>query len=157
MSGTINTDWGAKMPMSFRETSAWISLISLLGVFGFYFTVVGRSLEADVMPPPAFLGEYTAAVILLVIVQVALHIIAAIVTRASGGDMETARDERERLIELKSNRFGYFILLSGTVMVAGAIGLGAPGYWTANALVLSVALAELVRFGAQVVYYRMGV
>jgi hypothetical protein len=144
------------MPMSFRETSAWISLISLLAVFGFYFTLVGRSLEADV-PPPAFLGEYIAVVMLLVIVQVALHVIAAIVTRANGGDMETVRDEREKLIELKSNRFGYFIMLSGAVLVAGAIGFGVPGYWTANALVLSVAMAELARFGAQVIYYRMGV
>lgn len=145
------------MPVSFRETSAWISLISLLGVFGFYFTVVGHALGAGPIPPPAFLGEYIAAVILLVIVQVALHIIAAITTRAAGGDMDTARDEREKLIELKSNRFGYFIILSGSVMVAGAIGLGVPGYWTANALVLSVALGELTRFFAQIVYYRMGV
>jgi len=142
--------------MSFRETSAWISMISLLGVFGFYFTVVGYAIGVGPLPPPAFLGEYFAAVVLLVIVQIALHIIAAIVTRASGGDMDMTRDEREKLIELKANRFGYFIVLSGAIMVAGAIGIGAPGYWTANALVFSVALGELARFGAQVIYYRLG-
>jgi len=142
--------------MSFRETSAWISVISLLAVFGFYFTVVARAFDSGPLPPPAFLDEYLSAVVLLVVVQIALHVIAAVATKASG-DAETARDEREQLIELKANRFGYFIVLSGAVMVAGAIGMGAPGYWTANALVLAVALGELVRFGAQIVYYRIGV
>jgi hypothetical protein len=145
-------------PMSFRETSAWISLISILAVFGFYFTVVGQAIGAGPLPPPAFLGEYFGAVVLLVIVQIVLHIMAAIATRASGGgDVESPEDEREKLIELKANRFGYAILLAGAVMVAGAIGLGAPGYWTANALVFAVALGELTRFSAQVVYYRLGV
>src|SRR5262245_47740679 len=137
-----------RLTMSFRETSAWISLISILAVFGFYFAVVGRTIGAE-PEPIAFLGEYIGAVVLLVIVQVTLAIIAAITTHAAGGEVEAPLDEREKLIELKANRFGYAILLSGAVIVAGAIALGLPGYWTANALVLAVALGELVRFGAQ--------
>ena len=73
------------------------------------------------------------------------------------GEVEAALDERERLIELKANRFGYAILLSGAIGVAGAIALGVPGYWTANMLVFAVALGEFARFGAQIVYYRLGV
>ncbi len=142
--------------MSFRETSAWISLVSLLAVFGFYFAVVGQAIDAE-PEPILFLGEYIGAVVLLVIVQVTLAIIAAVATRASGGEVEAALDEREKLIELKAGRFGYAIVLGGAVMVTGAISLGLPGYWTANALVLAVALGELVRFGAQIVYYRLGV
>ena len=143
--------------MGFRETSAWISLISILAVFGFYFAAVGRALESGPVPADAFLGEYMGAVVLLVIVQIVLQIIAAIGTRVSGGDVESARDEREKLIELKANRFGYFIILSGAVLIAGAIGFGVPGYWTANALVAAVVLGEITRFGAQLVYYRIGV
>ncbi|MBI1210369.1 MAG: hypothetical protein GC190_02815 [Alphaproteobacteria bacterium] len=147
----------AETTMSFRETSAWISLTSILAVFGFYFTVVGRALSAGPVSADTFLGEYVGAVILLVVLQIVLQIIAAVGTRIGGGDVETARDEREKLIELKANRFGYFIVLSGAVLVAGAIGYGLPGYWTANALVAAVVLGELVRFGAQLVYYRIGV
>ena len=143
--------------LSFREASAWISLISILAVFGFYFTLVARAIDTGPMPPPAFLGEYIGAVVLLVFVQIALHVVAAVAIRVRGGDMDTASDEREKLIQLKANRFGYFIVLAGAVMVAGAIGFGVPGYWTANALVFAVALGELARFGAQVVYYRLGV
>lgn len=142
--------------MSFRETSAWISVISILAVFGFYFAVVAQAIETE-PEPSAFLGEYIGAVVLLVVVQVTLGIIAAIATRASVAELEAARDEREKLMELKANRFDYAILLAGAVLVAGAIGLGAPRYWTANALVFSVALGEFTRFGAQIVYYRLGV
>src|ERR1051325_8389189 len=78
------TSWGRRM--SFRETSAWSSRISPLAVFGFYFTVVGCALDAGPVPPPAFLGEYIGAVVLLVIVQIVLHIIAAVATRVRGGD-----------------------------------------------------------------------
>jgi hypothetical protein len=144
--------------MSFREKSAWISLISILAVFGYYFAQVGRELSAvGPLPPPAFLGQYLAAVILLVIVQIVLNIVAAVGTRLSGGDMNTARDEREKLIELKANRFALYIMQAGALTAAGAIALGAPGFLTANGLVLALALGELVRFGGQVLYYRLGV
>jgi hypothetical protein len=144
--------------MSFREKSAWISLISILAVFGYYFAEVGSTLRvAGPLPPPAFLGQYIAAVILLVVLQIALHIIAAVGTRLGGGDMNTARDEREKLIELKANRFALYIMQTGALTAAAAIALGTPGYLTANGLVLALALGELVRFGGQVIYYRIGV
>ena len=143
--------------MSFRETSAWISLVSILAVFGFYFTEVGLALRAGPVAPEAFLNEYIGAVVLLVIVQIALSIMSAIALRASGAAMQSARDERERLIELKANRFALLIVQMGAVLGAGAIALGTPGYITANGLVLALALGELARFGGQVVYYRIGV
>ena len=91
------------------------------------------------------------------IVQIVLTVIAAVATRAGGHSVQTARDEREQLIELKANRFALFIVQMGAVLTAGAISLGAPPYVTANSLVLALAIGELVRFAGQIVYYRVGV
>jgi hypothetical protein len=43
--------------MSSRERSAWISLISILAVFGFYFTQVGMALRAGPIEADAFVGD----------------------------------------------------------------------------------------------------
>lgn len=144
--------------MSFRETSAWISLTSIIVVFGFYFVQVGMALRTGPVDPQLFLDQYIGSVFLFVILQIVLSVIAAIVgSRLSGQDMHAARDERERLIELKANRFALVIVQAGAVLTAGAISLGVPAYITANALVLALTLGEVVRFGGQVVYYRVGV
>lgn len=143
--------------MSFREKSAWISLVTLIAVFGLYFAHVAAALRAGPVDPHDFLGQYIGSVVLLVILQIVLSIIAAIAARVTGDAAQTARDEREQLIELKANRFALFIVQTGAVLTAGAISLGAPAYVTANCLVLALTLGELVRFGGQIVYYRLGV
>ncbi len=141
--------------MSFRETSAWISLASLILVFGFYFYEVGVALRAAQPDPGDFLGQYIGSVVLVVIVQVVLSIIAAIVLRKSQ-DVRAARDERERLIELKSNRFAFYILQIGIVLTVIAIDVGVEPFVIGNCLVLTPVVGEIVRFGGQIVYYRLG-
>ncbi len=142
--------------MSFRELGAWISLASIVVVFGFYFAGVGAAVRAGPVDPQAFLGQFVGSVVILVLLQIGLGVIAAIATRASQQD-QTSRDERERLIELKSNRAALAIIQIGTVLGATAISLGAPAFVTANSLAFALVLSELVRLGAQIVYFRVGV
>ena len=47
--------------MSFRETSAWISLLSILAVFGFYFTDVALALKAGRSIRKTFSDSISAA------------------------------------------------------------------------------------------------
>ena len=142
--------------MSFREIGAWISLASIVLVFGFYFAEVGAAVKAGPVDAQAFLGQFVGSVVILVLVQIGLGVVAAIATRASQRD-QTSRDERERLIELKSNRAALAIIQIGTVLGATAISLGAPAFVTANSLAFALVLSELVRLGAQIVYFRVGV
>ena len=142
--------------MSFREIGAWISLASIVVVFGFYFAEVGAAVRAGPVDPQAFLGQFVGSVVILVLVQIGLGVVAAIATRASQRD-QTSRDERERLIELKSTRAALAIIQIGTVLGATAISLGAPAFVTANSLAFALVLSELVRLGAQIVYFRVGV
>ena len=97
------------------------------------------------MDPQSFLGQFVGSVVILVLVQIGLGIVAAIATRASRKE-QTLLDERERLIELKSNRAALAILQIGAFLGATAISLGAPAFVTANSLAFALVLSELVRY-----------
>jgi hypothetical protein len=90
--------------MSFREKSAWISFVTVLlasAVFVSYAAIFGRYGYGT-------LHVFLLSVIALVVLQVVLHVIAAALNPA---DARTPKDERERLIELKSHRVGYYVLV----------------------------------------------
>ena len=55
--------------MSFREKSAWISLLSMAGIYGFYFWSV---IHAGPQPGGFRLGGLLVTIIALVVVQVVL-------------------------------------------------------------------------------------
>ena len=71
-------------------------------------------------------------------------------------DANAAADERDRTITHRSTSRAYYVL------IVGAVGCFALGYWTAdvamvlNGLLGAVVLAELVRLASQVAAYRMG-
>jgi uncharacterized membrane protein len=142
--------------MSFRETNAWIALASIGVVFGLYFARVGAALRTGSANPGDFLNQYIGSVVLLVILEIALGVMAAIATRTSPAS-QAMRDERERIIELKANRCAFPVVQIGVVITAAAISLGAPAFVTANALVLALVVGEVVRLGGQIVYFRLGV
>jgi len=141
--------------MSFREINAWIALTSTAVVFGVYFARVGMAVGTGSASQSDFVDQYVGSIGLLVVLQIALNIIAAVATRTSRAN-QTARDEREWLIELRATRYALPVVQVGAVLTAIAISLGAPAFVTANALVLALVVAELVRDGGQVAYFRMG-
>jgi hypothetical protein len=135
--------------MSFREKSAWISFVSILLVSGVYFSVswrgVGRGQQF------ALLMSLVAA---LAILEVVLHIAIAI---RSPEEARSPKDERERLIDMKATRVAFPVLFAGVLLSIFTIHLGVRTSGLAYAAFLACVVAQLVRFGAQIVYYRRGV
>lgn len=143
--------------MPFREKSAWISLITTVGVWGTYFWTVGRPLlEQGSLNgmPGSTVGLFIGAVIVIVIVQVILAIIVAI---ASGKHAETPMDEREQLIDLKAARAGFFALNAAVICVSGLWLVGASPLVMANGILLAMVIAEVVHSGGKIIGYRRGV
>src|SRR5688572_20625440 len=99
--------------MPFREKSAWISLLTMLGVFGTYFGAIltGRLASYGL----ATIHYLLLSVAAVVVLQAGLQVAARLLARADAG---TPKDERERLIELKAIRAAYVVLILG---VMGAI------------------------------------
>ncbi len=136
------------MNLSFQEKSLWLMLMSLIGCFAFYFLTVLPAPGIDVMPQQVVL--FVMAVVMLVIVQVAGHIVIAIVDRR----FET--DERDRLIGLKSARIAGYVLATG-VFASLCAALLTKGNFVFTHLLLGFwVLAQIVEVGSQLLHYRRG-
>jgi predicted RND superfamily exporter protein len=138
--------------MSFREKSAWISLIAHGVVFGGYFLLLSQSWD-DRLGQPLSIGLLVGAVVMLVIIAATLTIIAAVLNPR---EANAAADEREQLIDLKAERIASYTLSTGVVMLIGALLLGWNGFLVANLLLASMVIAELVKAAAQIFAYRRG-
>ena len=143
--------------MTFKEISAWISLIVLGAIYGDYFVNAPHTTTQG-----EALGLFVAVAIAIIVVETATHVIAAIFHRPE------KTDERDRVIGGKAFRNAYFVMSAG--VVGSIFYLLMSGPWTetltfpnvphaimgAHLLVLTAALTEAMKFGSQIVYYRRG-
>ncbi len=134
--------------MSFREKTAWISMLSMAGIYGFYFWSV---VHAGPQQGSPHFGGLLDTVIALVVVQVLLTIAVAVFNPK---DAQAPRDEREKLIELKSTRVAYAGLASGIALACFFAAFDPPIVFNANALLFILVTAEIMRSACQVIQHR---
>jgi hypothetical protein len=138
--------------MSFREKSAWFTLISVLVTFGSYYAALATGLIHPFSMASFHLG--LLSIIALIVLQVALHVIAAILNPA---DARTPRDEREKLIQLRSHTVGYYVMMVGMVGVVVATHIPGLTFMTTVYLgVLTMVVAAIVVAVAQIIMFRRG-
>src|SRR5215469_11113958 len=136
--------------MSFREKSAWISLVSVSGIYGIYYWSVIRSAQrGGAIPVGALLGT----IIALALVQTGLTIAVAVFTPR---EATAPRDERDKLIDLRASRFAYAGLATGIACACFFGALEPPVVFNTNALLFILVTAEIMRSTCQIVQYRRG-
>lgn len=136
--------------MSFREKSAWISLLSMAGIYSLYFWSL-RPWGAR--PSGTAFGGLLGTVIALVVVQIVLTIAVA---SFAPKEAHAPRDEREKLIDLKATRFAYAVLAGSVACACFFGGFEPPIVFNVNALLFMLVAAEILRSGSQIVLYRRG-
>lgn len=138
------------MDTSFEEKSVWIQLLSLLAVLGYYFFAAGRMWAAGITPIQAYVPLFIAAVVVLILVQIVAHTVAAVVSRPGG------RDERDRLIGWRAESNSAWILGVGVLLAIGGLAMAVEGVWVAHLLLLAMLLSEVIKLVLQIIYYRIG-
>jgi hypothetical protein len=136
------------MGLTFQEKSLWLMFVSLAGVFGVYFASVLETPSMDVLPVQVV--RFMLAVILLVVTQVAGHLVIAIL------DRRCRTDERDRLIALKGTRNGAFVLATGVFLALCAAVLTKGNFVFTHLLLAFWVLAQLAEIGSQLYLYRKG-
>lgn len=139
------------MSASFEEKSVWIQLVGVVVALGAYFAVAGLMLTQGITTLVAYVPLFAVAVVLLVAILVGGHVVAALTGRAE------PPDERDRVIEWRAEGRSAWVLATGVFAALGALVLSVEAVWVAHVLLLSLFLAEVARFGLQLVYYRHGV
>jgi hypothetical protein len=136
--------------MSFREKTAWISLLSMTGIYGFYFW---SDIEAGPHMGVFHFGGLLETVVAVVIVQVVLTIAVSVY---SPKEAKAPRDERDKLIELRAMRFAYAGLATGIAFACFFGAFDPPIVFNTNALLFILVTAEIMRAACQIVQYRRG-
>ena len=138
--------------MSFREKSAWIAFITYAVVFGGYFFLLWQA-WGEAYARGLTIGMTIGAVVVLVIVALVLNVTLALF---SPKEANAPADERETLIDLKAERISSYVQSDGVVCFIGALLVGWNAILVAVLLQASLVIAELVKSGAQIVYFRRG-
>lgn len=140
--------------MSFREKSAWITLVSVLACFGVYFwELVASHAGGHRLGAIRSLHLLLLAVAALVVLQLAMTAIAAATTPKDG---RAPADERERLIQWRSHSLGYHVLMVLALLLFVPIHFGHSALDMANFALLAVVISALTVAVAQIVMFRRG-
>ena len=134
--------------MSFREKSAWISFVLLLLLTVAFF--MSQHVRHDVVDPAHL---FLAILVGFILLQIVLHLIVAAL---SPKDARTPKDERERLIELRAARIGFYSLVVGELIAMAAFhahGRVGTLMWT---VLFAIFVAWLIKLGSEIVLYRRG-
>jgi hypothetical protein len=140
--------------MSFREKTAWVTMIAIVIVSLMYWFHVPSLLEPH--PGRWVLHAMGASLAAYVLIEVVAYIVLYL---RSPQDARTPKDERERLVDLKALRIAYYVFVVGalgsmfvTLHVAGA------GPVTVGMVVfMAFVVSQIVKYAARIVYYRRGV
>lgn len=133
--------------MNFKEATAYI-LLTAIGLSGVWYVraMAGlASLGPASVPPPALNSVLVVAVIGFVALVVAGHVLVAIAQAIDNREVDDFADERDRLIDLKGEQLGGFVLGGCVLLALGLILSEQPMFWTVNALVAGLFVGEAVK------------
>ena len=138
--------------MSFREKSAWITLISVLLCFGPFFGIMFlRGLGGDRIANAWLLLGCVGG---FVVLQIGLNLVALWTTPKDGRSPE---DERERMIQARSHSLGYYVLVVLVLLLGVPLHLGhVAAHQLMFFALLDLVIAGLVVSVAQIVMFRRG-
>lgn len=142
------------MNLSYKEKSIWASLISTIIVFGYYFFFAIKVFNNPEIENMMLVGLFIGAVVFIMIIQIFSQIVIAIANRK---EAEKGEDERDNLIELKTTRVSYFILVLGVWITAFSILVISSPIILVNLIMFFFILAEIVGYSLQLIYYRRGI
>jgi uncharacterized membrane protein len=139
--------------MSFREKIHWVTLVTILLAFGWYFFACPWQIAdgpAGVWATAGMLIPVTIGII------VVMTVASAYLAVRTPKEVDLKEDERDRAIHLKGTHYAYYPLVVGIwaniVALFWNIGQAAQ----LNLLLATVVCAELVRIGTQLYLYRRG-
>ena len=138
------------MGMSFKEGLQWIILISVLLVYGVYFSQAGVSREADVTAREIIRFSYLTGLLIV------LNIVGASVLASFKKYQDKPADERDRLIQWKSQSVASYVLTSGVLFSMACAHFFSGNSPVLHALLGSLVVTQVVDSGLQIFYYRRG-
>src|SRR5450830_1364878 len=100
--------------MSYREKSAWLSVIVFLLTYGPYFTVTGLGLmPTEALPGLRQLSFFACTAIAQMLIMAVGQLY---LRRSMAGEARCPLDERDRAISHRARSCSYYVLLTGMIL-----------------------------------------
>jgi hypothetical protein len=144
------------MDMSFKEKSAWGSLLALAVASGLFFPMAISHVAAGGEPVDLIFRVFFVIGVIIVI-EIVYHAVASV----SAKNRET--DERDVMINMKADRISGYVLGFGVVWIAGAAFIQSAVPWAPAApsstmmsiyLFLALTVSEASKCLLQIWFYR---
>lgn len=147
--------------MSYQERRAIVSLIETVVVSALYSAYMIQRYPAGDLYSPAifhFWGSFFLILIPVTIVaKIIIYIIFAIINAIATREEELPiTDERDKMIELKSQINGGFVFVFGFILAMASLVASLPPAVMFIILLLSGILSEIISDISQFYYYRRG-
>jgi hypothetical protein len=139
--------------MSYREKIHWASFLALVVAFGWYFL----SYPWEIVETAAGVGAVAGMLVpVTIIIVVVMTVTAAYFAIRTPKEVNLKEDERERTFHIRGTHLAYYPLVLGVWanMIAMFYRLSIGEHL--NLLIATVVVAELVRVGSQLYFYRRG-
>lgn len=151
--------------MTMRERVAWISVVTTIIIFGYYFGSVWADFSVRALDGDALFWRFLKCLAVAFIIMVPAAMIGAYL---GGEKFDPPPDELERLIEARANRIGLAVLevsIVGVVLLSKTVTdiarldfaadpAGATAIMLINLLLFVAASAALLREVLIVIQYR---
>jgi hypothetical protein len=142
------------MSMTFKEKSAWGSLVAL-AVISYWFFPEAFDAATDAADPGRLVGLSIGCIIALIIIEA---IYQSVIAAADGG----ASDERDALINLKAERIAGYVLgialfsLVGHIIIVEAFAVAETmaALTIAVWILFTLTVSEVAKLISQIAYYR---
>ena len=149
--------------MAFREQGALVTLLAMLGVYGWYFldlmSAVNSQPVAEIEYQTRLYTMVGVLVALIIVGQIGIGIYAAN-TIEKGlehvAQIDEAPDERDRLIATRGDALGGYVVAIGAVAAMFEVMAGWQGFWVAHTLLAGLVLSEMVKSAWMLIAYRRG-
>lgn len=134
--------------MSFREKSAWVMGILMVGTGLLYAWLVAQAPDAPVIA--ALLPYVLVVVVLSVVVQVILAL-------ASPKEAKAPADERERIVIDRAGNWSGMVLALGLFMAGGTFLLYPSGTMLFHHMIGALILAQTAEYALQILLLRRSI
>lgn len=139
--------------MTFKGKVTAVMLVTLVIVYGGYFLQLLLEARTTPVEDIAYQAGLLAVVVVLVVLSiVGISVLAALARREASED----EDERDRLIEMRGDQVGGYVLAVGALVGLGLAMVEVPYFWIANAILAGLVLSEIGKAIVMLVAYRRG-
>jgi len=138
------------MKSGYRENIQWLILVSVAGIYGYYFS--------KVLPPSGqdITGEQILLFGSMVVLLVVINIIGTIVLVSMEKFREPENDERDKLIALKGNSMAGWVLVVGVCFGIYCAWSQPGNFWVMHALLAGLVASQMVDSLTRIWHYRRG-